>query len=576
MNKYVLIALFLVISMVGCTDPEMLSNEAKVLSFQFLSAQNPGLNQDISGTINESTKEIEVVFPIGSISSDLSDLVATFTSSPKSTVTANGTVQISGQTRNNFSSTLNFQVTAEDKSVVTYKIKVTKLLSSEAKMLSFQFLSTQNPALKQNVSGSINETSKEIEVVFPVFSITSDLSNLVATFTSSPNSTVSVNGVSQVSGQTSTNFSTIRDFQVTAEDKTVVTYKVKVTKLLSEEAKILSFRFLKNVNQFLNRDIKGFEKSGKKEIVFHNPHLNKTELIADFTISPGATLKVGNTTQVSGTTSNNFSKSVVYTVIAENGNKEEFTISMTRQIVDLEDFLRVCPLDDPNINQILSKFEIRLNGNVVTNFSCAEPYYIMSEQQYTTEKTYLQALRFLFYLDYDNPTKLPWTDKRLFDWVDEKIDGINVKDGISGGLCCENFNGKTFITVQNIKTNTSGLPKSSDRLFTGFGMMNIELLLHEARHVDGFPHTSGCCTSGGACDQVLDLDNPSGYGMMVWWNKSMWEKKYDFGVDCLVNNDPIWKNNIQTLFNPNIWSNFFCNGIYNFQFPANGFSDCEF
>jgi hypothetical protein len=379
-----------------------------------------------------------------------------------------------------------------------------------------------------------------------------------------------------VSGQTRNNFTSTLDFQVTAEDKSVVTYKVKVTKLLSSEAKILSFKFLKNANQFLKRDIKGFTKTNKNEIVFHNPHLDKTDLIADFTISPGATIKINNNTQVSGSTSNNFSKSVVYTVVAENGNKEEYTITMTRQIVDLEDFLRVCPLDDPNINQILSKFEIRLNGNVVTNFDCVEPYYIMSEQQYTTEKTYLQALRLLFYLDYDTPYILPWSDKRLFDWVDQKIDGINIKDGISGGICCETFNGKRFISVENIKTNTSGITKSSDRLYTGYGLMNIELLLHEARHVDGFPHTTGCCPSGGACDQSLDLNNPSAYGIMVWWNKAIWEKKYEFGVDCLVKNDPIWKNNIKTLINPNVWSNFFCSGVYTFQFPVDGFSNCEF
>lgn len=195
MKKHALTTFLSIMLFLGCTDPEMLSNEAKILSFQFLAQSNPGLKQDISGSINESTKEIEVVFPVGSITTDLSNLVATFTSSPLSTVSANGTVQVSGQTKNNFTSTLDFQVTAEDKSVVTYKVKVTKLLSNEAKILSFQFLSSLNTGLKQNVSGTINESTKEIEVVFPLFSITSDLSNLIATFTSSPNSTVSANGV---------------------------------------------------------------------------------------------------------------------------------------------------------------------------------------------------------------------------------------------------------------------------------------------------------------------------------------------------------------------------------------------
>jgi hypothetical protein len=313
-----------------------------------------------------------------------------------------------------------------------------------------------------------------------------------------------------------------------------------------------------------------------KQIVFHNPYFDKTALVANFKISDGASITVNGVNQISGVNSNDFIHTITYTVKAENGHTEDYEVILTREIVDLEDFLRVCPMEDPNINKIMADFEIRLNGNIVTDFQCKEPYYIMSEADYTTEITYLQAMRFLYYLDYDHPVNFPGTNLRVFDWIKNKIGGINIKDGITCSYCCDIFGGKKFITVVNNKTGTSGNLNYSNRLFDGFALMNIVLILHESRHLDPFDHTSGCCTSGGQCDETLDFNNPSAFGIMVWWHKSIWEKKYKFGVDCLVQNDLFWKNNIKAMFNPNIWSNFFCSGIYTFDFPTDPFNDCEF
>ena len=46
-----------------------------------------------------------------------------------------------------------------------------------------------------------------------------------------------------------------------------------------------------------------------------------TNLIATFTLSPNAYAKVGETDQVSGTTENDFTSSVTYTIYAENCSK---------------------------------------------------------------------------------------------------------------------------------------------------------------------------------------------------------------------------------------------------------------
>lgn len=54
-----------------------------------------------------------------------------------------------------------------------------------------------------------------------------------------------------------------------------------------------------------------------------------TALVATFTASTGATVTVGEASQESGTTSNNFTSSVTYTVKAEDGSTQDFVITVT-------------------------------------------------------------------------------------------------------------------------------------------------------------------------------------------------------------------------------------------------------
>jgi hypothetical protein len=55
-----------------------------------------------------------------------------------------------------------------------------------------------------------------------------------------------------------------------------------------------------------------------------------TALVATFTLSPGATVKVGETSQVSGTTANDFTSPVTYTVTAQDGTTTQaWTVTVT-------------------------------------------------------------------------------------------------------------------------------------------------------------------------------------------------------------------------------------------------------
>jgi hypothetical protein len=54
-----------------------------------------------------------------------------------------------------------------------------------------------------------------------------------------------------------------------------------------------------------------------------------TNLVATFIVSAKATVSVGQTTQVSGTTPNNFTNAVTYIVTAEDGSTQNFIVNIS-------------------------------------------------------------------------------------------------------------------------------------------------------------------------------------------------------------------------------------------------------
>jgi len=241
----------------SCSDegdpPPQLSSEAKILSFQFSSADNSGITQTVSGTIDESSKEISVVFPVGSIDSDLTNLVASFTLSEGATVKVSSVVQQSGTTATDFSVAVTYVVEAEDGTAVSYTVSVSVTLGSEAQITSFQFLMANNTGINQDVVGTIDESLKEISLIFPVGSIDSDLSVLIASFTLSEGAIVLVGENEQQSGTTANDFSDTVTYIVEAEDGTTVSYTVSVSVTLSSEAQLTSFQFLISLFLSANR-----------------------------------------------------------------------------------------------------------------------------------------------------------------------------------------------------------------------------------------------------------------------------------------------------------------------------------
>jgi hypothetical protein len=193
-----------------------------------------------------------------------------------------------------------------------------------------------------------------------------------------------------------------------------------------------------------------------------------------------------------------------------------FNNTLFAQINDIKSFLDQCPTNDPIVDTILKDFEIRLNGNIVTEFPCYEPVSSMNVLNYSNPLIYLQTLRVIYYMDRNMICPhLPWTDTTLYVWMKNRVDGINIRDGVPGGYCCEVINGKTFFVTGN--------PDESNRAFDKkwIGISgNIDFFVHEVRHTDGNYGHSSCCGISGGCDAEYNENNLGAYGVQYWLIKS--------------------------------------------------------
>ena len=172
------------------------------------------------------------------------------------------------------------------------------------------------------VNGIISEATHAIALTVPAGT---DVTALVATFTET-GTRVTVGGALQVSGVTPNNFTNPVVYTVTAANGTTVNYTVTVTVAVTipvEASKaILTFE-LAGVSGTIN------ETARTISIVLPPDGTDLTTLIATFTVSSGATVRIGSTPQTSGLTQNDFTHPVVYTVVASDMTTAPYTVSVS-------------------------------------------------------------------------------------------------------------------------------------------------------------------------------------------------------------------------------------------------------
>ncbi|MCD9024085.1 S-layer homology domain-containing protein [Cohnella silvisoli] len=246
----------------------------------------------------------------------LNGLKATFTLSAGATAKVGATAQTSGTTTNDFSNAVTYIVTAQDNSIQSWTVNVSVAAApSSAKAITAFSLAAQTGAAMIDV----NNHTVDIQVAYGT-----NLNNsLVATFNLSAGATAKVGATTQISGTTANNFSNIVTYVVTAQDNSTQNWTVLVIVAPNSAKDITAFSFavqngVATIDSIAHTvDIQ----------VFSGNNLNG--LVATFAVSPGATAKVGATAQTSGTTTNDFSNAVTYTVTAQDNTKQDWTVNVT-------------------------------------------------------------------------------------------------------------------------------------------------------------------------------------------------------------------------------------------------------
>jgi hypothetical protein len=264
----------------------------------------------VAGTINEPKQTIAVTMPYGT---DLTALVATYTTT--GTVVSVGSVaQTSGSTANNFTGPVVYTVTVADSPTSRYTVNVTVAPNFAKAITAYSFVEFPGSP------GVINEPAKTIAVTLPFgASITALTANFTTTGTS-----VTVGALVQMSGTTANNFTGQVTYTVIAEDGTSVTYAVNVTIASITANAITAYSFV---------GFPGFAgtiNEPAKTIAVNLPFgAPLTTLIANFTTT-GVGVTIGAVAQTSGTTANNFTAPLTYSVTAADGiTTATYTVTVT-------------------------------------------------------------------------------------------------------------------------------------------------------------------------------------------------------------------------------------------------------
>ena len=288
-----------------------------ILSFSF-EGLNPVVNATISG------KKIEAVIPSGT---NITALV------PGIVVSESATVSPASGVAQDFSSPLVYTVTATDGTTKEYTVTVVSP-SDEKEILSFEF-ENYNPYVIANITGT------NVEVFLPPG--TDITAQIPTTIKVSDGATVSpAEGIVQ-------DFSSPIVYTVTAADGSTKDFTVSATVLVSDENEMISFSF-ENLNPVVNAIITDTNveitvPSGT-DITTLTPTIAVSELA---TVSPASGVI------------QDFTSPVVYTVTAEDGSVQEYTVTVAIVLSDAREVISFS-FDglDPVVEATFSGFRIEL------------------------------------------------------------------------------------------------------------------------------------------------------------------------------------------------------------------------
>lgn len=185
--------------------------------------------------------------------------------------------------------------------------------SNLPEILSFKF-----EGLTPAVTGIVDKVAHTVTLTVPY---ATDLSALVASFTLTDGATAKVGGNTQTSGSTANNFISPVTYTLTASDGTTTQdWVVTVNKAAASTGKdIVSFRF-----EGLTPPVNGVVNNTNHTVALEVPSgTSLTALVPTIVLSENATVS-----PASGV-AQNFTSTVTYTVTAQNGATQPYTVTVT-------------------------------------------------------------------------------------------------------------------------------------------------------------------------------------------------------------------------------------------------------
>ena len=281
--------------------------------------QNIEFVNQLSSSYDAATKTYSILLNDGA---DITTAVANYSLGMNSIALIGGVPQVSGTTQNNYTNPITLTVAGVGFNTgitETYTIKVVTGLSNESKLLSYDFKTASNPGLAQEINTDIvgNNVSKTVPFGYNV-------SNLVADFSVSPGAELFIDGVKQINSKTiASDYSNSFLVTVVSENKLSQTNYTVTINAKNTQANIVSYSVANQVGTSV------IDPTLKTVKVLVNNNANLTALVPNFQLSDFATLRIGTYIQNSGVTTLNYGGvPVVYNVVAQNGNTENWTATI--------------------------------------------------------------------------------------------------------------------------------------------------------------------------------------------------------------------------------------------------------
>ena len=428
-----------------------------------------GVIDDVAHTVNV---EISPLDP------DLTSLTPTFTISPFATVAIAGVDQVSGTTANDFTTSITYTITAQDASTQDWTVTVT------VGSICGQTLAYDADILGNGVDETFVFTpgaGEAVNVDFSAWGPDFNNWNDVVTIYDGPNTTSPVIGTfGGNEPNPGTIVSTSPEGSITIDvnlgsvnSQTFFTANITCTPALSG-TDILSYT--SNV-ALADAVIDDVNFTVDMEATFGT---DVTALSNIFTLSPGASASVGGVDQVSGTTANDFTNPVVYTVTAQDGSTQDWTVTVNVALV-ASDAKEILTFSINGVDGVIGDGTITVALDAFADLSDLTPSFTISPFASVTVNGAPQVSGF-FSHDFSTPVTyvVEAQDETTKDFVvtvtKEDVCGSNITFPQGGGSYANNEDETWVIIPDNagevvtISFNSFGTEGCCDHLFVYEGV----------------------------------------------------------------------------------------------------------